>query len=163
MKKCCICERPIEREDAPILTLGGAGYARLLCDECDSELQCVTEGRDVDQIKLAINSIGNKMANTDPDHLTYQFVTAILMKATQRGIAIKEGTYDFSLDEVEEEEGFDEIQEELLESEEDVELDKRDEEKMKKFDKVYNILLIIAGVCFVGLVAYRLIKEFLIK
>ena len=131
MSKCCICDRPIEREDAPILTLGGAGYARLLCDECDSELQAATLGHDVDEIKTAINSLGSKMAESEPNHLTYQLVTSLLMKGTDRGIKIKEGTYDFALDEVEEDEGLEEIPEDLLESEEDIELDRADEEKMK--------------------------------
>ena len=53
-------------------------------------------------------------------------------------------------------EGFDEIPEELLETEEDIEKDKADEEKMKKFDKVYNILLIIFGVLFVALLIYNI-------
>ena len=163
MKKCCICDKTIEREDAPILTLGGAGYARLLCDECDSELQLATLSHDVEEIKTSINSLGNKMANGDPDHLTYNLVSSILMNATDRGMKIKDGTYDFALDEAEEEEGFDEIPEELLESEEDIALDKADEEKMKKFDKVYNYMLIGAIIALVGLVIYKLIDAFFLK
>ena len=155
--RCCICEKHIEREDAPILTLGGAGYARLLCDECDKNLNTITTGRDVEEIKVAINDLGNKMANTDPDPVTYQLVSSMLFKATERGMAIKEGTYDFALDEEGEDvEGFDEIPEELLESEEDIQKDKEEEEKMKKFDKFYNVFLIVCGVVFVGLVIYNL-------
>ena len=156
-QRCCICEKHIEREDAPILTLGGAGYARLLCDECDKNLNTITTGRDVEEIKVAINDLGNKMANTDPDPVTYQLVSSMLFKATERGMAIKEGTYDFALDEEGEDvEGFDEIPEELLESEEDIQKDKEEEEKMKKFDKFYNVFLIVCGVVFVGLVIYNL-------
>lgn len=156
-QRCCICEKHIEREDAPILTLGGAGYARLLCDECDKSLNTITTGRDVEEIKVAINDLGNKMANTDPDPVTYQLVSSMLFKATERGMAIKEGTYDFALDEEGEDvEGFDEIPEELLESEEDIQKDKEEEEKMKKFDKFYNVFLIVCGVVFVGLVIYNL-------
>ena len=158
MKQCCICGKAIEREDAPILTLGGAGYARLLCDDCDAELQAATLGRDVEEIKGAINSLGNKMASTDPDPVTYELVSSILLGATDRGMKIRDGEYDFALDEAEDDsdEGFDEIPEELLESEEDIEKDKADEEKMKKFDKVYNILLIIFGVVFVALLIYNI-------
>ena len=156
-QRCCICEKHIEREDAPILTLGGAGYARLLCDECDKNLNTITTGRDVEEIKVAINDLGNKMANTDPDPVTYQLVSSMLFKATERGMAIKEGTYNFALDEEGEDvEGFDEIPEELLESEEDIQKDKEEEEKMKKFDKFYNVFLIVCGVVFVGLVIYNL-------
>ena len=76
---------------------------------------------------------------------------------------IKDGEYDFALDEAEEEEGFDEIPEELLESEEDIALDKADEEKMKKFDKVYNYVLIGAIIALVGIVIYKLINAFFLK
>ena len=160
MSKCCICEKNIEREDAPILTLGGAGYARLLCDECDAELTAATTSHDADEIKAAINSLGGKMSNSDPDHLTYSLLSQILLKATDRGLAIKEGRYDFALDEVEEDEDvMDEIPEELLETEEDIERDKADEESMKKFDKVYNIILAILLTAFGGLLIYNLISN----
>ena len=163
MKKCCICDKSIEREDAPILTLGGAGYARLLCDECDNELQLATLSHDVEEIKESINSLGNKMADGEPDQLTYNLVSSILLRATDRGMKIKDGEYDFALDEAEEEEGFDEIPEELLESEEDIALDKADEEKMKKFDKVYNYVLIGAIIALVGIVIYKLVNAFFLK
>jgi hypothetical protein len=63
-------------------------------------------------------------------------------------VKIKEGTYDFSADEkmkeLEEEASFDEIPEELQETEEDRELDKRDAEKQKKFDEIMNWVSLIA-------------------
>jgi hypothetical protein len=141
--------------------MGGAGYARILCDECDKDLQTATLGRDIDEIKAAISNLGDKMASGNPDSVTYSLVSSLIIDATKRAKAIKAGTYDFSLDENEDEEGFDEIPEELLESEEDIALDKKDEENMKKFDKVYNIILIVALIALGGMIVWRLIQSFL--
>ena len=161
MNNCCICERDVEREDAPILAMGGAGYARVLCEECDRELQVATRGHDVEEIKEAINSLSNKLANGEPDAVTYRMMNEILVTATQRAMEIKDGTYDFARDDEEDNEGFDEIPEELLESEEDIELDKQDEEKMKKFDKVYSIILTISLIALGGMIVWRIIQALL--
>ena len=161
MSNCCICERNVEREDAPILAMGGAGYARVLCEECDRELQVATRGHDVDEIKAAINSLSTKMANSEPDAVTYRMMNEILVTATQRAMEIKDGTYDFARDDEEDNEGFDEIPEELLESEEDIELDKKDEEKAKKFDKVYSIILTISLIALGGMIVWRIIQALL--
>ena len=161
MANCCICERDVEREDAPILAMGGAGYARVLCDECDRELQVATRGRDVEEIKEAINSLSNKLANGEPDGVTYRMMNEILITSTQRAMEIKDGTYDFARDDEEDNEGFDEIPEELLESEEDIELDKQDEEKMKKFDKVYSIILAISLIALGGMIIWRIVQALL--
>ena len=161
MSNCCICEKSVEREDAPILAMGGAGYARVLCEECDRELQVATRGHDVEEIKAAINSLSTKMANGEPDAVTYRMMNEILVTATQRAMEIKDGTYDFARDDEEDNEGFDEIPEELLESEEDVELDRKDEEKAKKFDKVYSIILTISLIALGGMIIWRIIQALL--
>ena len=161
MANCCICEREVEREDAPILAMGGAGYARVLCEECDGELQVATRGHDVEEIKAAINSLSTKLANGEPDGVTYRMMNEILITSTQRAMEIKDGTYDFARDDEEDNEGFDEIPEELLESEEDVALDKKDEENMKKFDKVYNIILTISLIALGGMIIWRIIQALL--
>ena len=161
MSNCCICERDVEREDAPILAMGGAGYARVLCEECDRELQVATRGHDVEEIKAAINSLSTKMANGEPDAVTYRMMSEILITATQRAMEIKDGTYDFARDDEEDNEGYDEIPEELLESDEDIELDKKDEEKAKKFDKVYSIILTISLIALGGMIVWRIIQALL--
>lgn len=148
MKKCCICRVPIEREDAPVLAIGGFGNARYLCDSCAELLDTVTLGREINKIESAMDEIGRKMSDTDPDQLTIDTVGVLMVSSAERAKAIKAGEYDFSLDEAEEElaEGeFDEIPEELMESEEDKEKDKQEEEKQKRFDKIYNSFLI--GAC----------------
>ncbi len=160
MAKCCICEANIERDDAPVLSMGGAGYARVLCDRCTQLLDTATLGQDYDEIKSSIAEIGEIMANHDPDKVTLSVVSGIVYNASQRAKAIKDGSYDFSLDSEESDEGFDEIPEELRESEEDIQKDKEDEEKLKKFDKFYNYVLIGAGIAAGALIIWKIIDTF---
>ncbi len=157
MANCCICSRPIEREDAPVLSMGAVGNARLLCDSCAQLLDTATLGESIEEISSAMDEIGNLMANGDPDTVTFNEVKSIMHNASERAKAIKDGSYDFSLDEAENDEGFDEIPEDMLESEEDIEQDIIEEEKNKKFNKVYNIILICMAALTVGFIIWRVI------
>ncbi len=164
MKKCCICSNIIEREDAPILAMGAVGNPKLLCDKCAELLDTATLGREYEKIEAAMDEIGRKMGDGNPDRTTFNIVSGLMAEAAGRAKAIKTGKYDFSVedqqiesDEVDDE-GFDEIPEELRETEEDIAKDKEDEEKMKKFDKVYNVLLIIAGAMTVGVVIWKIVE-----
>ena len=160
MAKCCMCDANIEREDAPVLSMGGAGYARVLCDRCSELLDTATLGRDYDEIKESITQISDIMAAHDPDQVTLAIVSGLVYNASQRAKEIKEGSYDFSLDEAENGDGFDEIPEELRESEEDIQKDKEEEEKLKKFDKIYNYILIGAGIGAAALIIWKIIDTF---
>ena len=164
MSQCCICNRKIEREDPAVLAMGGAGIPRYLCDDCEKMLDDATLSTDYDTAGAAIGKLSKLMADGDPDPVTYAIVKGILLKSSDRAVAIKEGTYDFALDEQPDaDEGYDEVPEDLQETEEDKEKDRIDEEKQKKFDKVYNILLAIACTCFVGLLIWKIIETFFLK
>ena len=161
MAKCCLCGKIIEREDAAVLSMGAAGNPRLLCDECEALLDTATLGKDYEDIKAAIEQIGAHMLERDPDGVTYSMVNEIMVSATERAKAIKDGSYDFSLDDQPKDDGgLDDIPEELLESDEDKELDKVDDEKMKKFDKVYNFVLIGACVAFAIFLVWKIVDSF---
>ena len=160
MAKCCMCDVNIDREDAPVLSMGAAGNPRLLCDKCAGLLDTATLGRDFDEIKNAVEEIGTIMADHDPDGVTFSIVSSLMVEASERAKLIKEGNYDFSLDEQENNEGFDEIPEELRESEEDIELDRQEEEKLKKFDKFYNYALIGAGIAVAIFVIWKVLEAF---
>lgn len=162
MAKCCICDAHIEREDAPVLSMGGAGYARVLCDRCSGLLDTATLGQDFEEIKGAIAEIGDLMADHDPDNVTFNIVSGLMLEASERAKAIRDGSYDFSLDSEENEEGFDEIPEELRESEEDIQKDKEDEEKLEKFNKFYNYVLIGAGIGAAAIIIWKIIDTFLL-
>ena len=164
MSQCCICNKKIERDDPAVLAMGGAGIPRYLCDDCEKLLDDATLSTDYDTAGAAIGKLSKLMADGDPDPVTYAIVNGILIKSSNRAVAIKEGTYDFALDdEPIVEEGYDEVPEDLQETEEDKEKDRIDEEKQKKFDKIYNILLIIGCSVFAVLCIWRLIEMFLIK
>jgi hypothetical protein len=103
------------------------------------------------------------MSDNDPDPVTLAIVSQLLLKASDRAVAMKEGKYDFALDDQPvEEDGFEEIPEDLQETEEDKEKDRIEEEKTKKFDKVYNIILIALCVIFVGFLIWNIIDKFLL-
>lgn len=163
MAKCCMCDVNIEREDAPVLSMGGAGYARVLCDRCASLLDTATLSRDFDEIKGAIEQIGTIMADHDPDGVTFAIVSNLMLDAAERAKAIREGSYDFSLDEQQGDAGFDEIPEELRESEEDIKKDKEDEKKLEQFNKIYNYVLIGVLIAAGVFVIWKIIDTFFLK
>ena len=78
------------------------------------------------------------------------YAAALSFFAAARANLIREGSYDFALDE-REEETLEEIPEELLESEEDKALDEAEEEKLKKIDKVLSW---VWAALIVGIVAF---------
>ena len=161
MAKCCMCGRHIERDDAPVLAMGVAGNPRLLCDECAALLDTATLGENIEDIKASMERIGNLMADGNPDGVTYSIVSELMVAASDRAKAIKDGNYDFSLDGAEQtDEGFEEIPEELLETEEDRERDRRDEEKNKRFDKFYNYTLIGACIALGLFIGWKVLEAF---
>ena len=163
MSKCCMCDVNIEREDAPVLSMGAAGNPRLLCERCAGLLDTATLGTDFDTIKDAVEQIGTIMADHDPDGVTFNIVSDLMKSASERAKAIRDGSYDFSLDEQDTDQGFDEIPEDLRESEEDIAKDKEDEEKLKQFDKFYNYVLIGAGIAAVAFVIWKIVDAFFLK
>ena len=139
MKHCAICRREINEENAPILAMGSFGNPRYLCDECASDIDQATSSRESSEIEAAMQKISEKLAATGAeDSIAVEAVTEIFTSAGDRAKRIKDGTYDFSEDEVIEEE--DDVPEELRETEEDRAEDEKDAEKAKKFDKILNIV-----------------------
>ena len=161
MDKCSICNAKIDTEGAAILTMGAYGNPRYLCEECAKDLDTATLSRETDEIAEAMERIGSKMADSDPDKQTYNTVTALMANALDRAKKIKDGEYDFSLDEVSEsEDEMDELPEELAESEEDKEKDLADAEKQKQFDKFYNYVLIGVGIGMAAFIIWKIIDVF---
>ena len=158
MRKCCICDSAITREDAPVLTIGGFGNPKWLCDSCEQLLDTVTLSREYSEISAGLDELGRRMGESGPDNLTFNTVNGIVEAAAERAKQIECGTYDFSLDEQSAEGGLEEIPEELAESEEDRELDRRDEEKNKKFDKFYNAMLIGSCIAVGAFIVWKIIE-----
>ena len=160
-KLCCICKKAVDSETAAILTVGGYGNAKYLCDACAEDLDTATAAVEYDAIKSAMDSIGAKMAaNNIDDELVIATVGELFIGAKRRAKAIKAGEYDFSQDDTndtasvtEGEEEYD-IPEELRETEEDKSLDAAEKKKSALFDKIFNWLSLAIIVAALGAVVY---------
>jgi ethanolamine ammonia-lyase small subunit len=85
---------------------------------------------------------------------------AITANAMDCAAAIRDGTYDFSLDDTAcepKEDELDDIPDELRETEEDAELDRRDEEFERKFNKVFTWVSIGAFAAVGAFIIWRLL------
>lgn len=160
-KNCCTCLAKVEEENASILTMGAYGTPKYLCEDCAALIETITLGREYDEIADAMEQLTKTMskANID-DRFTVSTVTDLLASAAERARKIKDGTYDFALDESEEE--FLEIPEEIRETEEDKLLDKKDAEAAEKFDKILNWAWLICGIAALGYFAYYIITRWII-
>ena len=162
-KICCTCLSRIENEDAPVLTMGAYGNPKLLCDECAALVETMSFGKDYNEVVAAMDGLTARMSSSNvDDRVTVATVTKMLNECADRAQKIKEGTYDFSLDEQKENEGFEEVPEELRETEEDKLLDEKEAEANAKFDKVMNWMWIGVGIAAVGFIIWKLI-DLLIK
>lgn len=139
---CSICFAKVDGDEAPVLAISGAGVPRCLCDSCASDIDTITASHDFDEIMAAMERLSRMISEGNADDtLTISTMSSIMAKAAERATLIKEGKYDFALDESEqqvEDESLLEIPEELLESEEDKELDEKENERAQKIDKVLN-------------------------
>ena len=155
-RNCSICLKRVEGDDAPVLAMGGYGNPKVLCDECAELIDKMTLSRDYDEITAAINGVAERMsaANID-DRVTVATMTEMFESSAKRAQSIKEGTYDFALDEVESDEGFDEIPEELLETEEDKARDEKEAKFNKKLDKITNWIWVVV---FAGVAVFFVLR-----
>ena len=155
-KKCAICLEYMTEEDPSIIGMSGYGTPVCACERCIDMLDKALNSTDYDEIVSNMDAVYEIMKKKNNDHpLVVDIVSEMLNRAAKRAGAIKEGTYDFSLDEEEntEEEGFDEVPEELLETEEDKALDEKEKEQNAKLDKVMNIVSYVAfGACVLGII-----------
>lgn len=158
MARCTICDRATREEDPPILAFGVYGNHKVLCDECAADIEEASSSHDLDRIADAMERISKKMGASDPDGHTISTVSGIMASAAARAKLIKEGNYDFSLDE--REDNAADLPPELLETEEDREEDEREKVKNEKFDKVYNIVATVLFAALGGYLVYKLIDIF---
>ena len=155
--RCSLCRASADSESAAILTMTKFAVPKYLCQECENDLENATRGIDIALIEASIDKIYARLRDKAvEDELVINEVAGILKDATDRLELIKSGEYDPEADCEEEYE----IPEELLESEEDRELDRIEEEKNKKLDKVYNWVLWGAIIGCSAYIIYRLIKMF---
>ena len=156
-KNCCTCLSRIENDDAPVLTMGAYGTPKLLCDDCAALVETITYGRDYDEIAEAMSTLTDVITKSNADdRKVVATVTEILENGAKRAQKIKEGTYDFALDEVDE--GFEEIPEELQETEEDRLLDEKEAESNARMDKFINWMWIGVGALAGAFLIWKVIE-----
>lgn len=154
-KNCCICQSPIEKEDAPVIAMSGYGNPKCACSECEALIEKATASRNPEEITEACKELGEALTRGNTgDEQVIESVNRIIISSSERCEAIKAGTYDFSLDEENEEDEF-EITEDLAETEEDRAKDERDEKISKIID---TIGAWAAGIILVGAVVFFIIK-----
>ena len=159
-KICSTCLRKITSEEAPILTMGAYGTPKYLCDECAELIETITMGKEYDEITAAMQTLTDAMSKSNvDDRVTVETVTSMFEECAKRAQKIKEGTYDFALDDVED--GFDEIPEELQETEEDRILDEKEKAANEKFDKLMNKLWIVVGAVAAVAIIYKIVLFFI--
>ena len=140
--------------------MGAYGTPKYLCDECAELIETITMGKEYDEITAAMQTLTDAMSKSNvDDRVTVETVTSMFEECAKRAQKIKEGTYDFALDDVED--GFDEIPEELQETEEDRILDEKEKAANEKFDKLMNKLWIVVGAVAAVTIIYKIVLFFI--
>lgn len=159
MKSCSICKKEVDAEVASILTMGGFGNPRYLCDECAAEIDGMLTEREAERIEESMQKISAKLSlSASDDSVVLDTVNDIFSKAGERAKRIKEGTYDFAEDEAEDDEGFDEIPEELKETEEDKAKDEKDSVMAKRLDRISSWIMAAAMVLAIAFIVLRFLR-----
>lgn len=152
----------VDSETAAILTIGGFGNPKYICEECDVDFAEATGAKDLESIKAAMNRISKKMTSVgQADKLVLKSVGGIMEEAASRAKKIQEGTYDFSNETVGNSDEDQEIPEDLKETEEDKELDRMEADRNQKIDKIINWFSAVALIAVLGYAIYRIITNFI--
>ena len=161
-KNCVICKKITDSDTSAVLTIGAVGNAKYICDECEADIDVATTSRSYDEIIAAMDRVSAKLskANVD-DEQVLDTVDALFVDAASRASAIKDGTYDFSLDDKESDKEEFDITEEYEETEEDKSLDEADKKKNKVFDAVSTWICFALLILAFGFLVYRFIDAFI--
>lgn len=155
---CAVCQAAFESDQPDVLFFSKSGSARYICPHCAEIYEKATLSRDPDEIEGALSAL---YSDTDrlTDVATLEFLALSLGDAKKRLSDIRNGSYDFALDE-EDVPVSEEIPEEYRPDEA---IEKEAAEKAKKltlFDRIIDILWILVGVGAVGYIVYTIIDMF---
>lgn len=154
-RNCCICQFPIEKEDAPVIAMSGYGNPKCVCSNCEAIIETATESHDPDEITEACKKLGEVLTRGNTcDEQVIVNVNEIISAANERCVAIRDGEYDFSNDEENEDGEFD-ITDDLMETEEDRQQDEQDAKVSKLIDTIGSWA---AGIIFAAFIIFFIIK-----
>lgn len=162
MDECAICYTPVDEENAPVLEIGAYGRPKYLCPECSADLDSITLGKDLETIRTSMNRLTKKIEVGGLSKKTFTTLTSILDRAAVRAKAIESGSYDFTLDENEDDGELAEIPEELLETEEDKILDELDAEKEERNSRIFDYISFGIFLLLFGVAAYKFIIPWIV-
>ena len=94
MSKCSLCTRADVDENSPILTMSAYGNPRYICEDCANDLDEATTSRGYEEIKLAFDRLGEKIANRlVVDDFINETLQEIMNGAAERAEKIKNGEF----------------------------------------------------------------------
>ena len=141
--------------------MGAYGNPKVLCDDCANLVETINFGKDYNDITAAMQKLTDTMSASNVDErVVMETVTNMLEDCAKRAQKIKEGTYDFALDD-QSDEGEYEIPTELHETEEDRLLDEKDKAASEKFDKLMNWAWIGVGIAVAAIVIWKIVGLFI--
>ncbi|MBQ8371471.1 MAG: hypothetical protein IJX38_02140 [Clostridia bacterium] len=152
-RECSIC-RGMTSDNPVILAVTPFGSKRYMCDECARLAKRASLGTDYDDIVEAMGALSLRLARFNiGDVATVDAVGSLIDRASKRASAIKDGTYDFALDHVDEQESA------TAETEKGAAVDKQNSteraEKPRGSERMINIASIgILAAALVGCLIY---------
>ena len=157
-KYCVICKRPIENEDPAILTMGGYGVPKYICEDCEHTIDAMNESTDTEEVRASCRKLGEALTHGDTgDENVIKTVNSLIADASERAARIDDGSYIPEENAESTDEEFD-ITEDLKETEEDRLLDEKEAEVNKKINTITTWVSIGVIVLFLGLFLYRLLS-----
>ena len=141
--------------------MGAYGNPKVLCDDCANLVETINFGKDYNDITAAMQKLTDTMSASNVDErVVMETVTNMLEDCAKRAQKIKEGTYDFALDD-QSDVGEYELPTELHETEEDRLLDEKDKAASEKFDKLMNWAWIGVGIAVAAIVIWKIVGLFI--
>ncbi len=161
MSYCSLCD--MQSEDTELFFITKRGSPRHICKNCAALYETATRDKDPDKAEEALNALYT-LAGKLRDLSVLEMLSDTLSEAKTRIEAIRNGSYDFALDEEEElEDTLTEIPEELRQDPEEAEAEAAAEEATKEpsvGDHILNWLWVALGIVAAGVIIFNVIMLF---
>lgn len=152
---CAICKGRIDENAAPIIAMGAMGTPRYICDECAKDIDAVLEGTEPSQIRGAVSKVADKMTRNEvADEVTIAAVKGVLSEGLERAACVENGAPLPTANE-----SYEDVPDELLETDEDKALDEAEAVEREKNDRAFNLIgLVLLAAAVIGMAVFILIK-----
>ncbi len=157
---CSVCQQSFESDAPDILTFTKKGAAKLICPHCKEIYEAASFSRDPEEAENAIKDL-RKIIDANRDINILDYFAEVIPEMEARASAIRNGSYDFSQDELGDED--DGIPEEYRQDPEEAAEEERLAEEAKRItplDRVITALWIAVGIVAIvslGLTIYRVL------